>query len=612
MSTRQKAVKKSTTANTEKKVQKLVLLLGFNTRNMDLDGVIGLPGPVHTCTSDELRVASLESRLPQDTRVLTINKQHNQDNPYHFAANFNSTRWVGRFQRELQKTFADGVEVTDVYLDYFNIRASVYREFYGTKWCDILSDLQFTGTAYLPVCNIEPEEAYTGVLRAAPGTFITNVDAVPLCKAASLYVRDVHKHYVTKISGYMSFTPEQVNKWNGKKATKTATKTKPSASGGGGAPLASASGGEKKWRVLATLDGVEYAFSVRLTTGPKYSIVVPKAINFNKSRVYVNFSKCSPFGDDLIFGIFLKRKFTRLVRKWKKMDHARDWLIKRIKWKDAVSKMWRQKRNHNTRLTPAPPVPSAPVVIDLTGATEQRPQVVMYSKAQGHAISLPDFPEFRTSRTAGSGQRQAIRLINPTKKRKRDGNVVYLAFPGVLLGKPKGEKYSLGKTVGVPSQMCMKFLAEHILYAVTKWKSVKQARKFVQNRKEFVEAVLSLWDVTVYDRLPIQRHWEIRASTLPVDERYVKAGFWPESARWDKGCGLFCVNPGYHYIYFTGPTTLTIETSKTPTNAQGIPLPVWSFVLCLCFSPENTGLNPAPRWISSRLCPPPVRMLFCL
>ena len=193
----------------ESQVKKLILLLGFSCRN--LEGV-GFPTDFDSCTSDELRVKSLQLMTHRDTRAMTINKKDNYpDNPYHFAANFNTPRFVDRLKTKLKQQFPAGVEITDVYLDYYNLRPSWYRESYGTQWPTVLSALPFTGKAYLPVSNLQPEESYSGVIRASPGRLITELDTVPLCKAAKNIsdLQGSHNHHVKNIAGYMSFTPEQ-------------------------------------------------------------------------------------------------------------------------------------------------------------------------------------------------------------------------------------------------------------------------------------------------------------------------------------------------------------------------------------------------------------------
>jgi hypothetical protein len=573
---------------------KIILLLGFTTRKMARVG-LKLPADADRCTTDELRVASLQCLLNKDTQVMTVNKEHKHPaNTFHFAADFNTPRWIGRFKRHLKKLFPEGVEVTDVYLDYYNLRPSWYRESYGTQWPALLSGLPYTGRAYLPVSNLKPEEPYAGVLRASPGEFITDIDTLILCRAASLVDADlatvnpaaIHEHQAKSISGYVSFTPKQAKKWlkessgavTKKTAKKTATKTptkkatkKDDAAETTKTPTKET---EKNWSLEVTLDAAEYAFAVRVTTGPKYSFIVPKGIAGGR-RGYIHFSRCTPFGDNLYFGSFLQRQVDTLVSKWKKTHQARSWFAdKRKTWKADVVKMWGQKRHRPTRkntvdMTAAAHMTAAALTPTMIDLTQDPSQVVYATKSTGHTIALPDFREFRTSKTKNE-QWQTIRVVPGTRTRKKDGSPAYLAIPGVLLDQPKGEKYSMGKEHGCGAAW-MKFVAEKVEYAVQKWQNIGHARRFVKNRKRFVKLVQDLW-ATCVDADPelcIDRHWEIRRSTLPVDERYLKAKIWPESARWNKGSGLWCVKPGKHRIFFTGPAHMTIRTAKKPSKKQG-------------------------------------------
>ncbi len=88
-------------------VKKLVLLLGFASRKLGEDGR-QLPAPSDRCTPDELRAQSFKNKmLHRDTRVMTVNKGKQPDNPFHFEAEFKTKRWVRRFNKMLQSKFPE-------------------------------------------------------------------------------------------------------------------------------------------------------------------------------------------------------------------------------------------------------------------------------------------------------------------------------------------------------------------------------------------------------------------------------------------------------------------------------------------------------------------------
>jgi len=145
------------------------------------------------------------------------------------------------------------------------------------------------------------------------------------------------------------------------------------------------------------LGGVKYEVAVRLTTGPKYSVVVPKDLNPGNSRGYISFSTCVPFGDNVQFGVFLERQVSRAMGTWRTTQKVRSWFSdKRKCWKDDVVKMWKRKRSRNTRsdvdltaeeamIKKAPW--KAPTMIDLVDLTQEETSPFVYATKTGPRIT---------------------------------------------------------------------------------------------------------------------------------------------------------------------------------------------------------------------------------
>ena len=123
--------------------KKFVLIIGVRVRaGFGSDGTELQSG----MDSDEYRVWAMNNLLRGEARVISSNRKNN-DNVFHIDMDCRS-QWALKMNREV--TRAGGV-ITDVYLDYFFLIPSCYRRFYGYKWLENLAQLQYTGTAYLPI-----------------------------------------------------------------------------------------------------------------------------------------------------------------------------------------------------------------------------------------------------------------------------------------------------------------------------------------------------------------------------------------------------------------------------------------------------------------------------
>ena len=181
--------------------------------------------------SDEIRVASLNRLLEGRARVITMNKR--PTGKYHFQVNFLQPRWPIRFAVWLENTL-NGV-ITDIYLDYFFFLQSWYRFSYGTKWIKVLRQIDYTGTAYLPIPKcpatgesvVQQDRVYhqnlvNDVINAG-GSYIKNIHeiaAIPLC-AATINEEEIlrnkckartHSWQIkNRIAGILAITRQQLN-----------------------------------------------------------------------------------------------------------------------------------------------------------------------------------------------------------------------------------------------------------------------------------------------------------------------------------------------------------------------------------------------------------------
>ena len=206
---------------------KFVLLLGFRQRK----DVLGPQGTniEEGLTSDEIRVASLNRLLEGRARVITMNKKHDAGNKYHLDVNLQQSSWPRAFMVWLEKTH-HGV-ITDIYLDYFFFLHTWYRLSYGTKWIEVLGQIEYTGTAYLPICRCPKgaaidrdinQKLVDDVTRAG-GKYIQNanaIDSIPLCMATihvdemlkNLSATRVHSWQIKlRIAGFVAITRQQID-----------------------------------------------------------------------------------------------------------------------------------------------------------------------------------------------------------------------------------------------------------------------------------------------------------------------------------------------------------------------------------------------------------------
>ena len=209
------------------KYNKFTLLLGMRHRSL---GAAGTALPTTRFSSDEVRVSALNAMMGGSERVITLNKQPEPGNKHHLDCDFKSLRWLDRLMTHMAKNFGSESEVNDVYLDYFGLQATWYRESYGEHWAKKLANLKYSGTAYLPVYK-QPGDSgdrpYMDQLveaaKTVGGNYITNsddMDNIRLCHAGiqrqptlrRLQANRTHFQQMQFIDGFVTLTRKQARK----------------------------------------------------------------------------------------------------------------------------------------------------------------------------------------------------------------------------------------------------------------------------------------------------------------------------------------------------------------------------------------------------------------
>ena len=342
---------------------------------------------------------------------------------------------------------------------------------------------------------------------------------------------------------------------------------------------------------------------------PKHTgmqVVFPTALNkVAKKRITLTFPTAQPFGVSPDLGQFIKDKLQEVVDGWRTLNAAQKWVIeKRRQWKDGVvSKWFKATRKHkkirrgreSAKAQEEAQQESVKASIEVLASRCSRkrkattnlgakkikrrlplasPTVYTAKKASTYSIPIPVFPDM----LAGHVVDLSLALhVYPRNARKRKPIGILLIPKELSPGKNaagkiikrKRREFSLGVENGVNPEW-LKFVVEYVTYAVSKWNTLREARRWCEYyREKFLELVKEMWDDMGGGKHPVSRFWRIGQSSVPPDPVYIAAfkkglswGFDPDA---DPGSGLICTRTGAHTIYIDGPESVS-ETSPLPVK----------------------------------------------
>ena len=561
-------------------VPNLVLIIGCRTRNvLGKDGMHPLEGS--RLTSDEARVVAMNKVLaPQHARVITLNKQHDQEYKFHTDADVKTVKWVSRFERWLGDNHAGVLQ--DVYLDYFFFQQSWYRLGYGTKWIEILRVLHFEGNAFLPI----PKEPRDGVLDKRDteyhhkliddvikhgGIFIRDrrqIDRIPWCQA-TINAHEELLHIDQRMKSpqpYGRNHPSQMARIEGilvissAKIHAVAQRLTPQPTSSVVVPVTPVA--PPTFHVETKIISPRYPTKyLQVTVTPnkdRYKIRFAAALFGTKSRREISFSKNAPFGVGEDFGKHIYRSLRQVVRLWNSKADVSQWFAtKSVTFKKRVVARYQKKKERRHRRGP-----------QIMPEAQTNSALVSVGRNTMWSIPLPDFRELRTNKSK-LGAVQVIRVGKRLNAMSRNAPITYLYLPGPLLRSGKGAEFSFGTLHGINKEW-MKFIAEYTKYAVSKWESFQKARSWTLNHlNTFLTLVQKLWSAEGANVGGCYRSYEIRPSTLPIDEEYVREGWFPPSAGSDPGFGLWCTKAGEHTFVYNVDGVTEIVDCESMTDRQG-------------------------------------------
>ena len=318
-------------------------------------------------------------------------------------------------------------------------------------------------------------------------------------------------------------------------------------------------------------------------------VVIPKRLSHTQGRLCLAFPKVQPYGVSTELGLFLQRSLGEVVRRWKTLKQAKTWVKnKREAWREQVKKKWEPatRQHRRARKRKAQEMSAADILMStkITKGTETLDEVKGKRKAQRRlplgpspavykakkkttlSIPVPMFEELLKGHVIGLSL--TLRVYPKFNKNNSSKPVGILLVPAKLAPKGKDgnrrrKEYSLVVTFGADAKW-LKFVAEYIGYAVGKWTTLTQARKWCREyRATFVSMLEDMWE----EERGGDRFWTLGPSRVPADWKYIKAGWFNDKDGF--GTGLFCAKKGMWPIFFSGPASVT-ELRKHPvSHTQG-------------------------------------------
>ena len=274
----------------------------------------------------------------------------------------------------------------------------------------------------------------------------------------------------------------------------------------------------------------------------------------------INFSKNLPFGLSSVFGEFVASTFQKVVSSWTSVQSVTEFYNDRDRWKKKVMTEYKDQCDRASAIT-------------ATGKRKRgcydymEKSLVFKGKKSVHDIRVPFFNQMRTGKTKAN-EVQCIRILAREHKLTRNKPTAYVYIPGVMLiGTEKAKEVTLGAKYGLHSGW-LTFVAEYLQYAVSKWQSFEDLSKWCNEHcKDFIQLLQKLWEHRGGNK-GTEKFWSIRPSKLPVDEQYVKEGWFPAWAANDRGFGLWCNKTGKYPIPYDAIKDITAP-SRRMTHQQG-------------------------------------------
>ena len=260
--------------------------------------------------------------------------------------------------------------------------------------------------------------------------------------------------------------------------------------------------------------------------GKQYTL----AVSQNKDRIriviptiFAPSAKQKSFGIDFStkknfqhpgFGKFVADELKAVVTDWQLQAQARTWCTSICVWRNYVAAKW--LRDHKS-----------------VNGDESEPVFM---------VQIP--PRFSKSAACSTIyiRNLTVKRKRETASRRRDG---FMIIPESLVKVKNRKRVKVGQL----SADWLTFLGERLQYVVDRWTTVEDARKWCQR---FPGRFVKLARV-YFDDMRSKREckfWEIKKSTIPVDQMYIKKEYFPKDAK--PGSGLFCTKTGEHKIYFGG------------------------------------------------------------
>ena len=330
--------------------------------------------------------------------------------------------------------------------------------------------------------------------------------------------------------------------------------------GGGGSALSSAAVDNMVWKIQTQFRAVREEDQLTLSVAPKkskgaFSVYIPSKGTQRNKRAEAMFRKGGIEGLSREFGEFIVSQLTKVAKKWKKVEDMRAWADQRGEWKKQVRFLWARKC--------AAPTRSAARRLQLKSPAAVAAPSPVYSAKLSGTVTIP------TPECFGFGGRSSIRVY--PRAPRSVGKRTIKPCVMVWIPAPFRCEFSMGvKFADNPEWVT--FVAEHLHYAVSKWKTEHDVKRWInQEYKNFREFLQVLYEVET-NRIKTDpdyiakgqttRVWKLAPSTMKPDPAYIAAGqrdpHFQSFKTEDAGFGLFCTVAGKWTFEPTDPSPTSV------------------------------------------------------
>ena len=113
----------------------------------------------------------------------------------------------------------------------------------------------------------------------------------------------------------------------------------------------------------------------------------------------------------------------------------------------------------------------------------------------------------------------------------------------------------------------MEFVEIYLRYVVGRWKTFQEVRNWTLNHiHTFITMVNKLWSIAGGTVGANYQLWDTRPSELPVDEEYIRKGWFPRN---NPGFGLWCTKTGSHKFEYNVEGATRIVECDSMTEIEG-------------------------------------------